>query len=414
MGQKRLTDTNHHGQWPSWLQQAAGTTSASTEHVPVVVKMEVKDSDSKLQKLLQQVSVSQVIDNYDEQLAELFISQNAQLYKANPEVKASSIKDYLAEHYAKRQAWQMGAWVYYPWNGQLVHILDQPRFEQLRTVRNQYLITASEQQKFADFKVGCAGMSVGSNGALAIALTGGSRQLKLADGAVLAGSNLNRLPTGVASVGMNKCVVVAQRLYEMNPYLEIEALTSNITAENIDQFFDQPWPLDLIVDEIDDLAVKVRLRQEARRRGIPLIMVTEPGNEAIVDIERFDQEPDRPLFHGWAKGIEELIDRAEPPNQREFIKYFNQIVGVKNLPLRDQESMTKVGSLLASPPQLGSTAMMTGAIIAYVGRQIALGADLKSGRHIISLDEILIPPSRSERQEHRRHTKAMIEALKSM
>ncbi len=64
-------------------------------------------------------------------------------------------------------------------------------------MRNKNLLTTEEQLQYADFKVGCLGMSVGSNGALTLVLQGGSRQIKLADGGVISGSNLNRIRTTV-------------------------------------------------------------------------------------------------------------------------------------------------------------------------------------------------------------------------
>src|SRR5438309_769183 len=200
MGATRLTNSNYFKQWPATLQRAAKHASASesTAGQPLVIEMTGSKSVKELEELVTNQRITLIVDNYDEQLAELFISQNAQLYKAPSEVKTSSIKDYLAKHYRNRPTWQQGSWVYYPWSGELVHLLGRDLFWQLRTVRNHYLITEEEQRLWAKFRVGCAGLSVGSNGAQAIVLTGGSEQLKLADGAVLSGSNLNRMRAGVA------------------------------------------------------------------------------------------------------------------------------------------------------------------------------------------------------------------------
>lgn len=40
-------------------------------------------------------------------------------------------------------------WVYYPWSGQLVHILGPELFEELRLARNRHKITAQEQRTLA-------------------------------------------------------------------------------------------------------------------------------------------------------------------------------------------------------------------------------------------------------------------------
>lgn len=417
MGQARLTATDHYEQWPQFLRRAADGAqfSHNQQWQPIVISMEGQKGERELIDLLPSVTVTQVVDNYDEQLAELFISQNAQLYRANTDVKTSSIQDYLIQHYHGRPAWQYGSWVYYPWNGQLVHVLAEELFEKLRTIRNKDLITEEEQAKFASLRVGCAGMSVGSNGAAAIALTGGSKKIKLVDGAVLSGSNLNRLRSGVASIGLNKALLMGRQLYELNPYLEVDARVVNLTQDSLGAFFGEPWPLDLVVDEIDDFEFKVRLRIEAKKRRLPLIMVTEPGDGIILDVERFDLDPHLPIFHGLAADIEQILEKGQV-SQREFIKYAMMIIGIKNLPLRDQQSMLKVGTKLPSPPQLGSTAMFAGSVIAYAARQIALGKRFKSGRQIISLDKILLAGSGSlsKRFAHRHHSKIMQRAIKSM
>lgn len=417
MGDLRLTDLDHTASWPAALKKAAKSSQPSSTESwePEIIKMSTRKAADKLSDLLSQVHVTQVVDNYDEQLAELFISKNAHLYKASLEVKRQSIADYLVQHYGSKPPWQMGSWVYYPWNGQLVHVLREDLFWELRTIRNKNLINAEEQQAFANFKAGCLGMSVGSNGAVALVLQGGSKQIKLADGAVLSGSNLNRIRTGVGTVGLNKAVVIARQLYEMNPYIEVDITQSKIRPENINAFFEKPWPLDVVIDEIDDLEMKIRLRVEARRRRLPVLMVTDPGDDAMLDVERFDLNPNLPLFHGLAGKIEEVLDKKDL-NQREFIKYATMIIGTENLSLRLQESMMQVGSKLPTQPQLGGAATMAGSVVAFAVRQLAIGGPLKSGRRTLSMEKTFLAGMNSpaKRLKHHRHTRRMNKALKSI
>ncbi len=418
MGETRLTLTSYHDRWPSWLKKAAqaGLQQQPTIFQPLLVKMGTKQAAKQLEKIVKTQTITEVVDNYDEQLAELYVSENAQLYKANIEVKRNSIQDYLLSHYAKADPWSKGSWVYYPWNRRLVHILEEELFWRLRTIRNSVLLTNEEQSAFRQFRIGCAGMSVGSNGALAIALTSGSQKLKLADGAVFSGSNLNRVRTAVSNIGLNKSVIIAREIYELNPYMQIEAVTQNISTQNIGQFFSKPWDIDLVIDEIDDLETKVRLRLEAKERRLPLIMVTEPGNEIMLDVERYDSDPNTKLFNGLADGIEEVLEK-NGLNQREKLKFIAKIIGLPNLPLRDQQAMIKVGATLPSAPQLGSTAMMAGGVIAFAARTLATNpANLKSGRHTISIEKELThyANSRDYRREHRKHTKNISRTLKSM
>lgn len=417
MGHANLTSTDYSGQWPKPLQAAAKQASLAgvTADRPEVIDMSATGAAARLEGLAKTRPVTQVVDNYDEQLAELFVSRNAQLYRANPEIKANSIRQFLTEHYGGTPAWQKGSWVYYPWSGALVHVLDAELFWELRTIRNKNLITAQEQEAYAGFRAACLGMSVGSSGAVALVLQGGSRQIKIADGAVISGSNLNRIRTGVTSVGLEKSLVVSRQLYEMNPYIEVVRAPGAVRPDNLQAFLDQDWTPDVIIDEIDDLEMKIRLRVEARRRRLPVLMATDLGDDVMLDVERFDQDPSLPLFHGLAGTIEDVLDRKEM-SQREWLKYATMIIGTKNVPLRMQESLLEVGTKLPTQPQLGGTAAMAGSVLAYAARQLALGAPLKSGRVSVSLDAVLLEGHGSwgQRRAHKRHSRMLDRAMDSM
>jgi hypothetical protein len=415
MGQGKLTAVDHSAEWPTSLKKLAGKAQHVNEAwQPIVVEMHRPGAAKKLDELLEKNTVRQVIDNYDEQYAELIVSRHPQLYQASLEVKRESLKEYLRSHFADKKSWQAGSWVYYPWNGKLVHVLEKELFLESRTIRNKDLITEHEQYKFAEFNVGCAGMSVGSNVALTLALSGGSQRIKLADGAVISASNLNRILTGVHDVGDVKSRVIARKLYEMNPYMEIACYDQNITDDTIADFFETPWPIHAVVDEIDDLKTKIQLRIEAKKRRIPVIMATDLGDDVMLDIERFDLDPDLPLFHGLVAGVEELLTKEV--SKREWLKHATAIIGSHNTPLRMQQSLLKVGTKLVTQPQLGSTALMSGVAAAYAIRQIATGERLKSGRTLISLDKHLRSDlvTFQHRRTHRKHTKQLNRALKSM
>jgi hypothetical protein len=416
MGRAKLVEIDRSQEYPKVLVNIAKDINSYQElWLPSLVSMGRANSEKQLDALLAKVSVREICDVYDEQLAELFLSENAQLYRAPKEVQQASIASHLEDHYAGKPSWQLGTWVFYPWSGQLVHLLDQARFEALRTIRNKELISHDEQEIYAGIRVGCAGMSVGSGGAVALILQGASRQIKLADGAVISGSNLNRIRTGISSVGLEKSLVIARQLYEMNPYITVDRLGKPVTADSITAFFDEPWPLDVIIDEIDDLEIKIRLRVEARKRRIPVIMATDLGDDVMLDIERYDLDPSLPLFHGLAGDIETVLDRKDM-TQRQWLKYATQIIGTKNVPIRMQKSLLLVGTKLPTQPQLGGTALMAGSVLAYAVRQLALKQPLKSGRRSISLDKILLEGANGLRAklQHRAHSKALDQAMGSV
>jgi hypothetical protein len=416
MGRARLVEVDRSLTYPKGLAKVArSTTDYQNEWQPQLVRMDSKNSEKALDQLLAKVDIHDICDVYDEQLAELFLSENAQLYRAPKDIQQASISSYLEDHYAGRPSWQLGTWVYYPWSGQLVHVLDEERFGALRTIRNKELISAEEQAAYAGINVGCAGMSVGSSGAVALVLQGGSHQIKLADGAVISGSNLNRIRTGISSVGLEKSLVIARQLYEMNPYISVDRLGKPVTVDSIQDFFDAPWPLNIVIDEIDDLEVKIRLRVEARKRGLPVLMATDLGDDVMLDVERYDLNPNLPLFHGLAGDIETVLDRTDM-TQRQWLKYATQIIGTKNVPLRMQQSLLLVGTKLPTQPQLGGTAMMAGSVLAYAVRMLATNQPLKNGRHVISPDKVLLEGATSlgQKLRHRAHSKALDQAMNSI
>ena len=44
--------------------------------------------------------------------------------------------------------------------------------------------------------------------------------------------------------------------------------------------------------------MKVALREAARLARVPVVMLANLGDNVLVDIERYDLEPDLPIFNG--------------------------------------------------------------------------------------------------------------------
>lgn len=415
MGHAKLVLEDPSADYPDFLKNASKQMKLDvSQKAPIILRMDRKGAQASLQELIKGTKGLEIIDSYAEQYAELLLSKNAHLYRANYDVQLASIRELVNEHYGGREGWLLGSWVYFPWRRQLVHMLGQEDFEALRTIRNKDLITEHEQKVLLEFRVASFGMSVGSAGALAMAISGISRQIKLIDGAVISGSNLNRILAGVASVGKGKALTVGQQIYEMNPYSEI-AYFDRATRENTGKILDSPWPVNLVVDEIDDIEAKIRIRYEARARKIPVVMATELGDTVMLDVERFDLEPKRALLHDMIPDAESLLERPLE-NYREWVKHAMRIIGSKNMTIRMQKSLMRVGSTIVTHPQLGSTVMMTGGVLAFAVKSIATGGQLKSGRYIVSLEKDFLADHKTRyyRKAHKRHTKVLNRAVDSM
>ncbi|MEJ2870658.1 Rv1355c family protein [Actinomycetospora sp. OC33-EN08] len=274
-------------------------------------------------------------------------------------------------------------WMHFPWRRAVVGLLDSEPYRRLRLDRNRNKITADEQDRLDRLTVAVAGLSVGHAVAHTLALEGLCGRMRLADFDDVAVSNLNRIPVGLFEVGENKAVVAARRIAELDPYLDTEAVTTGVTPDAIDDFL---AGVDVLVEEADSLDVKVLLRERARALGVPVLMAT--SDRGLVDVERFDLEPDRPLFHGLAGDLTAAALADLDP--RDKAPYVLRIVGADRVSARAAASMVEVGSTLSTWPQLGSDVVLGAATVAAAVRRLGLGEPLPSGRTRIDLDELLV------------------------
>lgn len=305
-----------------------------------------------------------VVDEIEEQLKELEFVRNPRLLLNPQDCKRSDLVETI--------------WVYYPWRNTLVHCLNEKDFKYLRTSRNQNLITKDEQKKFEKFRVGIVGLNVGNPGALCLALEG-DIEMKLTDNDVLSLSNLNRFRAGLPDLGLNKAVLTARQIYEINPFAKLEVFEKGISAENIEKFLLKP-KLDVLVEEMDNLPLKIKIRELARAWRIPVVMVTGSGPDVIIDIERFDKEPNLLLMNGYLEKKVISGIKVGPKMFSEKIKLARDFMGVKYLHPRLAESFKLVGSRLAGIPQIAESSFLRGAAIAYFVRQIAQEGKVESGR----------------------------------
>ncbi|HEX2574363.1 MAG TPA: ThiF family adenylyltransferase [Polyangia bacterium] len=280
-----------------------------------------------------------------------------------------------------------GRWCYYPWRRTVIHLLDRDRFWAVRTNRNRDKITAAEQALLGQKRIGVVGLSVGSAAALVLAQEGLCGELRIADFDTLELSNLNRMRTSLLHIGESKAHVTARELAEIDPYLKVRVFPEGVTEDNLERFLLDGGRLDLVVEECDTLPMKLRVREAARGHGIPVVMDT--NDRGLLDIERFDREPDRPLLHGllgaYTAGSAQTLDAVA---RRElFFAFFN---GEDQLSPRLRESMRRIGKELVSFPQLASDVHLGAALVAHAVREILLGRLVGSGRYRIDLHELLI------------------------
>ncbi len=315
-------------------------------------------------------------DQIEDFILELFLLRNP---------KYKFIKEYTKEFDKFKNKYSkggdldaVGKWFYFPWLNTFIHFLDEKDHNEMRTGRNRNLITKQEQEKFYNSSVAVLGMSVGSHAALTIAMTGGAKFMKLVDFDVIGGSNLNRIRTGYQNVGLKKVVAVARQIYEMNPYSQVEIYEEGITENNMERIFGSKRKMDLIVEEMDSPYFKMKIREMAKRKKIPVIMAADHHDNAVVDIERYDSKSNLPLLHGlFGDKPTEEFKTIEP---KEIVGVISKMAGAKHSSLRMLESVGEVGKTLYSWPQLGTAASLCGSVLAQLARRILVGEKVNSGR----------------------------------
>lgn len=339
-----------------------------------------------------------IIEAFEGAIRELFYVENPKYKgKKTPEVELE-ISSFL-EKFAKKDSW-----IYYPAVKAAVHTVNEDLYFKLRTTRNRNIITAEEQKKYRDVKVGVAGLSVGSAAISALVMSGGPKVIKISDFDVIEISNLNRIKASLLDVGKNKISVAAEGIWALDPFAELHLYSEGINRENIKDFILGEPKLDIMVDEMDSLDIKVLIRFICKENKIPVLMATDNGDGVILDIERFDLEPDREIFHGLIGNIHE-----EELNNLDFRKWLSlatKIVGPEYLTERMQDSLLEIGKSVSAVPQLGPTASLAGAAIAFSVRQIANKSDLPSGRYLFGLEEELIPKYNEPDSVEKRKMKA--------
>ena len=278
-----------------------------------------------------------------------------------------------------------GRWFYYPWSQELVHFPTLEDHRRLRTARNKNLITEEEQETLYKSAIAVFGLSVGSNVVSKLVLSGIGGKLILADPDIIEPTNMNRIEGGFGDVGSYKVDIVAKKISEADPYIDQVHIKGRVDNDALEWISTEHKP-DLMVDEVDDLKAKISIRKEGQRTHTPVIMSTDTGDKAVVDVERYDL-CNTPLFNGRLRLRDiEGIESEEPSAIKKAVPKLN---GLKNATPRLIESFLDKDKTLSGIPQLGITATIGGALAAITARELLLGRKVASGRYVFSPKETL-------------------------
>ncbi len=365
----------------SYISSLVATFKNETDvYQPLVLRIGNPSDKITFDKLIEESKVKFACDEIYGQLQELVKSQNPSV-----KIKQDEYPNLIDIHLAGRNIDEYGVWVYYPWNGRLVHLLDEDEFIEVRTNRNRYKITDEEQNKLKTKKIGIVGLSVGQSIALTLAMERTCGELRLADFDTAELSNLNRIRTGTQNLGINKTLIAAREIAEIDPFLKVRIFSDGLHAGNMDEFFTGNGKLDLFVEVCDGLDVKINSRYKARELQIPVVMDT--NDRGMLDVERFDLEPGRAVLHGLADGLNP--NNIKDLSNEDKIPYILKMIGADTISTRLKASMLEVEQSINTWPQLASSVTLGGALTTDVARRILLDQFHESGRYYIDLEDII-------------------------
>lgn len=323
----------------------------------------------KLNLLLKSENIN-FIDAFDRQIKEIFIIKNTHFVGLDKKELFNS-KEYKS--FIKKNMNRF-TYIYYPWSDTLVKTFTAPDYYLLKTNRNRDLITSEEQEKLYKFKIAVLGMSVGSNIAFVLTQAGISREIILADFDELDMTNLNRIWAGVHQVGLNKAVIAARRIYEDNPFAKVSIYKRGMDAKTLEKLLKNKR-IDCIVEEIDNMQMKIDTRKLAMKYKVPVLMITDNGDWAVLHIERYDLGYKK-IFGKNVKYWEKRMKNFS--GKKDFADIvINDIVGGPDKvdPKMILSAGKVVSGKLISWPQLGSSALLGGIAVTIAIKNILAGKE---------------------------------------
>ena len=342
---------------------------------PEIFDLSHEEDVERIARKLANDEITAVIDPIESVAHDLFAYHHG-AEQHNTEARETYVNN------VQSQGAAFGKWFHFPWSGKLVRYPEMVDLRDLRTSRNRELVTREEQLQLYAASIAVMGLSVGSNVVERLVTSGIGGKLILADPDTLETSNLNRINASYTDVGSRKIDIAARKISEADPYIEQIHMAEGVNEANLATLKEhQPT---LIVDEIDNLAMKAVIRLFAYNEGIPVIMATDVDDAAPLDVERYDLGTATP-FGGRLTEAQVKLLAANELSPQEMNAVRIGMVGPENITPRLMESVQKIATgELGGLPQLGTTAAVGGSHVALGARQIILGRNLPSGRYMDS------------------------------
>lgn len=158
--------------------------------------------------------------------------------------------------------------------------------------RTELLIKSDGLEKLQKKNILVIGLGgVGSFAAEFLARAGIGK-MTIVDGDTVDITNINRqLPALHSTIGKHKVEVVAERLRDINPDLDLRPVNAFLNPENMKEILDDQQ-FDYILDCIDSVTPKITLITEAKKRKVKIVSAmgaggkTDPSKVLVRDISK--------------------------------------------------------------------------------------------------------------------------------
>lgn len=220
------------------------------------------------------------------------------------------------------------------------------------TSRTELLLGKDSIARLAEQNILVVG--VGGVGGYAVEMLGraGIGHMTLVDGDNVEPSNLNRqIAALTTTIGCNKAQVMAERIKQINPGIEVRVIPQFITEEDVCRLLDSR-KFTFIVDAIDSVGAKCRLITEAFAREIPIISSMGAGartKASEIHIEKLS----RTHHDGLSKAVRKRLAGTKIPDRLDVVFSNEQADPEAVLPRLEGSAKGTVGTVSWIPAMFG-------------------------------------------------------------
>ena len=180
----------------------------------------------------------------------------------------------------------------------------------------------------------------------------GIGKMTIVDGDMVNPSNINRqLPALVSTIGKSKAHLMAERIKDINPAIELEVIAEYMRDDRMDALLDHEY--DYVVDAIDTLSPKVFLIHHCQQRGLKLVSSMGAGGKVdptLVHIAPLKKSFNCKLAHMVRKRLTGLKTSKEFPVVFSSEKIIEEAVVLVE---GEQNKKTMVGTISYMPAIFG-------------------------------------------------------------